>query len=111
MFRGFRIRLADLWQPDVMQLAHHYFENGISYFPRAASTCISFGCANGEVALFVAHTTFLRWSTIQDTVFIDPDDGVTKIWSESNVSEGFDMALRLQVRQPCSRVRSFLIVL
>jgi cellulose synthase/poly-beta-1,6-N-acetylglucosamine synthase-like glycosyltransferase len=31
-------------------------------------------------------------------VFVDPDDGLEKIWSESNVSEDFDMALRLQMR-------------
>lgn len=55
------------------------------------------GCANGEVAPFVGHNAFLRWSAIQDAAFIDPDDGLKKIWSESNVSEDFDMALRLQV--------------
>lgn len=56
------------------------------------------GCANGEVAAFVGHNAFLRWSAIQDAAFIDPDDGVKKIWSESNVSEDFDMALRLQLK-------------
>lgn len=56
------------------------------------------GCANGEVAPFVGHNAFLRWSALQDAAFIDPDDGLKKIWSESNVSEDFDMALRLQVR-------------
>lgn len=55
------------------------------------------GCANGEVAPFVGHNAFLRWSALQDAAFVDPDDGITKIWSESNVSEDFDMALRLQV--------------
>lgn len=55
-------------------------------------------CANGEVAPFVGHNAFLRWSAIQDAAFVDEDDGVKKIWSESNVSEDFDMALRLQVR-------------
>ena len=38
---------------------------------------------------------FLRWKAIQDAVFVDPVDGKQKIWSESNVSEDFDMALRL----------------
>jgi len=37
----------------------------------------------------------LRWKAIQDAVFVDPADGKEKIWSESNVSEDFDMALRL----------------
>ena len=54
-------------------------------------------CANGEVALFVGHNAFLRWLALQDVQFVDPDDGVSKIWSEDNVSEDFNMALRLQV--------------
>ena len=55
-------------------------------------------CANGEVAPFVGHNAFLRWSALQDAAFNDPgDDDRKKIWSETNVSEDFDMALRLQV--------------
>ena len=81
-----------------MQVAHHFFENGIAHFTRRINKCISLGCANGEVAPFVGHNAFLRWSAIQDAAFIDPVDHVKKVWSESNVSEDFDMALRLQVR-------------
>lgn len=82
-------------ESDVMQVAHHYFENGIAHFTRRINHAISFACANGEVAAFVGHNAFLRWSAIQDVSFIDPADGERKIWSESNVSEDFDMALRL----------------
>ncbi|KAK7015029.1 Glyco-trans-2-like domain-containing protein [Favolaschia claudopus] len=104
-------------ESDVMQVAHHYFENGISYFTRRINRCISMGegvwilssgynidvlcysaCANGEVAPFMGHNAFLRWRAIQDAAFIDPADGKEKIWSESNVSEDFDMALRLLLR-------------
>ncbi|EIW55944.1 uncharacterized protein TRAVEDRAFT_171869 [Trametes versicolor FP-101664 SS1] len=85
-------------ESDVMQVAHHYFENGIAYFTRRINRCISFACANGEVAPFVGHNAFLRWRALQDAAFIDPADGHEKIWSESNVSEDFDMALRLQMR-------------
>ncbi|EJF59433.1 hypothetical protein DICSQDRAFT_181943 [Dichomitus squalens LYAD-421 SS1] len=84
-------------ESDVMQVAHHYFENGIAHFTRRINKCISMGCANGEVAPFVGHNAFLRWSALQDAAFIDPADGKKKIWSESNVSEDFDMALRLQL--------------
>ncbi|KAK7467308.1 hypothetical protein VKT23_004365 [Stygiomarasmius scandens] len=82
-------------ESDVMQVAHHYFENGIAYFTRRINRCISMACANGEVAPFVGHNAFLRWKAIQDAAFTDPADGKEKIWSESNVSEDFDMALRL----------------
>ncbi|KAF6752647.1 glycosyl transferase family group 2-domain-containing protein [Ephemerocybe angulata] len=85
-------------ESDVMQVANHYFENGIAYFTKRINRCISIGCANGEVAPFVGHNAFLRWSALQEAAFVDPDDGVTKIWSESNVSEDFDMALRLQLK-------------
>lgn len=30
------------WYVDVMQVAHHYFENGIAYFTRRINKCISF---------------------------------------------------------------------
>jgi cellulose synthase/poly-beta-1,6-N-acetylglucosamine synthase-like glycosyltransferase len=85
-------------ESDVMQVAHHYFENGIAYFTRRINKCISMACANGEVAPFVGHNAFLRWQALQDAAFVDPTDGKQKIWSESNVSEDFDMALRLQLR-------------
>ncbi|KIP01700.1 hypothetical protein PHLGIDRAFT_26915 [Phlebiopsis gigantea 11061_1 CR5-6] len=85
-------------ESDVMQVAHHYFENGIAHFTRRINKCISLGCANGEVAPFVGHNAFLRWSALQDAAFVDPADGVRKIWSETNVSEDFDMALRLQLK-------------
>ncbi|CCM00464.1 uncharacterized protein FIBRA_02497 [Fibroporia radiculosa] len=85
-------------ESDVMQVAHHYWENGIAYFTRRINKCISYTCANGEVAPFVGHNAFLRWRAVQDAAFIDPADGEEKIWSESNVSEDFDMAMRLQMR-------------
>lgn len=85
-------------ESDVMQVAHHYFENGIAYFTRRINRCISMACANGEVAPFMGHNAFLRWRAIQDAAFVDTADGREKIWSESNVSEDFDMALRLMMK-------------
>lgn len=84
-------------ESDVMQVSFNYFENGIAHFTRRVNKAISFAAANGEVAAFVGHNAFLRWSALQDVAFIDPADGERKIWSESNVSEDFDMALRLQL--------------
>ncbi|KAH9484535.1 hypothetical protein JR316_0004017 [Psilocybe cubensis] len=85
-------------ESDVMQVAHHYFENGITHFTRRINKCISLGCANGEVAPFVGHNAFLRWSAVQDAAFVDPADGKKKQWSEANVSEDFDLALRLLLK-------------
>lgn len=45
----------------------------------------------------MGHNAVLRWRAIQDAAaYTDPDDGQEKYWSESHVSEDFDMALRLQ---------------
>lgn len=44
---------------------------------------------------FVGHNAILRWSALQQVVYTD-EDGYEKFWSESHVSEDFDMALRLQ---------------
>ena len=80
-----------------MQVAHHYFENGIAHFTRRINKCISMACSNGEVAPFVGHNAFLRWAALQDAAFEDPAVNKKLIWSETNVSEDFDMALRLMV--------------
>jgi cellulose synthase/poly-beta-1,6-N-acetylglucosamine synthase-like glycosyltransferase len=85
-------------ESDVMQVSFNFFENGIAHFTRRINKCISMACANGEVAPFVGHNAFLRWSAIQDAAFIDVADNKRKMWSEANVSEDFDMALRLQMR-------------
>ena len=81
-----------------MQIAHHFFENGLAYFTRRMNKCISLACANGEMAPFVGHNAFLRWSAIQDAAFVDPADGTRKIWSDTCVSEDFDLALRVQLK-------------
>lgn len=61
---------------------------------RTATNVVNAGAANGEVAPFVGHNTFLRWKALQGAAFVDPADGQEKIWSKSNVSEDFDIAFR-----------------
>lgn len=82
----------------VMQVKHDYFENGITFFTNLIYTAIRFGVSSGDVAPFVGHNAILRWSALQTVAFRDEDDGKEKFWSESHVSEDFDMALRLQVQ-------------
>ncbi|KAH3910411.1 hypothetical protein HBI56_075860 [Parastagonospora nodorum] len=80
----------------VMQVVHTYFENGITFFTNLIYTAISYTVSNGDVAPFVGHNAILRWSAIQEVSYFD-EDGYEKFWSESHVSEDFDMSLRLQV--------------
>ncbi|KAJ1022854.1 hypothetical protein NDA13_004904 [Ustilago tritici] len=79
----------------VMIVSDSYFELGISFFTRLVNFAISYMVAAGDMAPFVGHNAILRWSAMQEASFIDPEDGIRKIWSESHVSEDFDMALRL----------------
>ena len=79
----------------VMQVVHTYFENGITFFTNLIYSAIRYTVSNGDVAPFVGHNAILRWSAIQQVSYQD-DDGYEKFWSESHVSEDFDMSLRLQ---------------
>ncbi|KAI9657583.1 MAG: hypothetical protein M1829_006891 [Trizodia sp. TS-e1964] len=79
----------------VMQVVNNYFENGITFFTNLIYTAIRYTVANGDVAPFVGHNAILRWSAIQQVSYVD-EDGYEKFWSESHVSEDFDMSLRLQ---------------
>lgn len=79
-----------------MQVANHFFENGIAHFIRSIQLSISFYCANGTSAPFVGHNAFLRWSALQDIMW--EEDGVKKIWSETHVSEDFAMSMALQLK-------------
>ncbi|KAH8661986.1 glycosyl transferase family group 2-domain-containing protein [Xylariales sp. PMI_506] len=79
----------------VMQVVHTYFENGITFFTNLIYSAIRYTVSNGDVAPFVGHNAILRWSAIQQVGYED-EDGYEKFWSESHVSEDFDMSLRLQ---------------
>ena len=78
----------------VMNVSDTFFEMGITFFTNLIYTAIRFAVANGDVAPFVGHNAVLRWAALQDISY--ETDGVEKFWSESTVSEDFDMALRLQ---------------
>ncbi|KAI9670489.1 MAG: hypothetical protein M1817_004356 [Caeruleum heppii] len=79
----------------VMKVTDTFFENGITFFTNLIYTAIKYSVANGDVVPFVGHNAILRWAALQEVVYED-EDGYEKFWSESHVSEDFDMALRLQ---------------
>ena len=78
-----------------MQVVNTYFEDGITFFTNLIYSAIRYTVSNGDVAPFVGHNAILRWSAIQQVSYED-EDGYEKFWSESHVSEDFDMSLRLQ---------------
>jgi hypothetical protein len=92
----------------VMQVSWDYFENGITYFTNLVYTAIRFSAGSGEVAPFVGHNAFLRWQAIQSVAY-PPEEGSDYwcFWSESHVSEDFDIALRLQIGGNVVRLASY----
>ncbi|KAH7093552.1 glycosyl transferase family group 2-domain-containing protein [Paraphoma chrysanthemicola] len=80
----------------VMNVTNSFFENGITFFTNMIYTMIKFAVANGDVAPFVGHNAIVRWSAIQEVAYECEYDHFEKFWSESTVSEDFDMSLRLQ---------------
>ncbi|KAL5606605.1 hypothetical protein BROUX41_003003 [Berkeleyomyces rouxiae] len=81
----------------VMVVSDSFFEYAVTWFTNMIYTAITTSVSGGDICPFVGHNAFLRWSAIQDAVaYVDEDDGREKYWSESHVSEDFDMAIRLQ---------------
>ncbi|KAK0335898.1 hypothetical protein LTR02_004293 [Friedmanniomyces endolithicus] len=80
----------------VMNVTDSFFERGITFFTNLVYTQIRYAISNGDVAPFVGHNAVLRWAAMQEIAYDDEDDLREKYWSESTVSEDFDMALRLQ---------------
>ncbi|TAQ86961.1 hypothetical protein B7494_g4718 [Chlorociboria aeruginascens] len=87
----------------VMQVANNVFENGITYFTNLIYISIQFAVGNGDCAPFVGHNSFLRWKAIQSVSYVE--DGKTIFWSE--VSEDFDMSLRLQMNKFIVRLATY----
>jgi cellulose synthase/poly-beta-1,6-N-acetylglucosamine synthase-like glycosyltransferase len=103
----------------VMQVVHDFFENAISkcfldamvltlaYFTQSIYFSLQFATSAGDTAAFVGHNAFLRWSALQEVAWFDDTDGKTKYWSESHVSEDFEMSLKLQTQGYISRYATY----
>lgn len=68
----------------------------VSWFTNLVYTAITFAVSTGDACPFVGHNALMRWSAIQAAAAFEDGDGYEKYWSESHVSEDFDMAIRLQ---------------
>lgn len=95
----------------VMNVTDSWFEKGITFFTNLVYTAIRYAVSNGDVAPFVGHNAFLRWTAVQDVAYVyaDINDGIVKekYWSEATVSEDFDMALRLQTQDYILRLAAY----
>lgn len=91
----------------VMQVSWDWFEHGIAYFTNLVYSSIRLAIGSGEAAPFVGHNAFIRWSAVQDVADPSDDEGYVRFWSENNVSEDFDMAIRLQINGYILRLASY----
>ncbi|KAK0664079.1 hypothetical protein DIS24_g683 [Lasiodiplodia hormozganensis] len=91
----------------ILQVVNNVFENGITYFTNLIYTSIQFAVGNGDCAPFVGHNTFIRWKAIQSISWFDEEDQMTKFWSDSHVSEDFDVSLRLQMNNFLVRLATY----
>ncbi|KAJ4292729.1 hypothetical protein N0V90_009392 [Kalmusia sp. IMI 367209] len=91
----------------VMQVSWDYFENAITFFTNMVYTAIRFSVGSGEVGPFVGHNAFLRWQAVQSVASPPEENDYVAFWSESHVSEDFDIALRLQVKGNIVRLASY----
>lgn len=91
----------------ILQVVSNVFENGITYFTNLIYTSIQFAVGNGDCAPFVGHNTFIRWKAIQSISWHDEEDQMTKFWSDSHVSEDFDVSLRLQMNNFVVRLATY----
>ncbi|ORY82428.1 glycosyl transferase family group 2-domain-containing protein [Protomyces lactucae-debilis] len=91
----------------VMQVVHDFFENAITYFTQSIYFSLQYATSAGDTAAFVGHNAFLRWSALQEVAWFDDTDGKTKYWSESHVSEDFEMSLKLQTQGYISRYATY----
>lgn len=67
----------------------------VTYFTDLIYSVIRYAVTNGDISPIVGHNVILRLSALQAVSYVD-EDGHGKIWSESHVSEYFEMPLRLQ---------------
>lgn len=84
-----------------------HLHSSVTWFTRLIYTAITFAVALGDACPFVGHNAILRWRALQDAASYTDEDGYEKFWSESHVSEDFDMALRLQVAGYSLRYASY----
>ena len=91
----------------VLQVSWDWFESGITYLTNLVYSSIRFAIGSGETAPFVGHNAFIRWRAVQDIADSPDNEGYVRFWSENNVSEDFDMALRLQIKGNIIRLASY----
>ncbi|KAJ8100763.1 glycosyl transferase family group 2-domain-containing protein [Lipomyces tetrasporus] len=89
----------------VMMVVNNYWENLIAWFTRLIYFAIQYATAAGDAAAFVGHNAFLRWSAVQEVAY--EEDGIIKYWSESHVSEDFEISLKLRCKGYTIRLAAY----
>lgn len=90
----------DFWENAISKLLYSClsFSNHVAYFTQCIYFSLQWATSAGDTAAFVGHNAFLRWSALQEVSTYDEASLMTKWWSESHVSEDFEMSLKLQCK-------------
>ncbi|KAJ3393300.1 hypothetical protein HDU92_007861 [Lobulomyces angularis] len=79
----------------VLYVTNNFWEKAIGHFTKMTYLNIRFMSACGDVCPFVGHNAFLRMDSLEEISTVD-SLGRIKYWSESHVSEDFEVSLKLQ---------------
>jgi membrane glycosyltransferase len=90
----------------VLQVGAAGFERCMTYFTRTIYTAMEWAVASGDDAPFLGHNAFIRWTSLRELSYTD-NDGEEKWWSESHVSEDFDLSIRLHVKGYVVRLATY----
>uniref|UniRef100_A0A7S0PX07 Glycosyltransferase 2-like domain-containing protein n=1 Tax=Asterionellopsis glacialis TaxID=33640 RepID=A0A7S0PX07_9STRA len=81
----------------VLRVGNNYWEEMLAHWTWTLyNLFIPMGTANGEPAPLVGHNATLNWRLVKEVSTFDEEVNYRKFWSESHVSEDFDLSLRLQ---------------
>ncbi|ORY80971.1 glycosyl transferase family group 2-domain-containing protein [Protomyces lactucae-debilis] len=91
---------------DALIVSGDFWEMGMAHFIRMVFFGIRYTVAGGDLAPFLGHNAFLRWSAVAE-VAREGLNGELHWWSEDHVSEDFELAMRLQTVGYSTRLASY----
>ncbi|CAK7225899.1 hypothetical protein SCUCBS95973_006018 [Sporothrix curviconia] len=84
----------------VMNVTTSFFEMGITFFTNLIYTAVRFAVANGDVAPFVGHNAFLRWSALQEISYQDGGDPIVEMQRKERAAKEAKRAARAENKAP-----------
>ncbi|ORY82425.1 glycosyl transferase family group 2-domain-containing protein [Protomyces lactucae-debilis] len=84
---------------------NNFWEMAMAHFTRSNYFGTRYVVASGDATPFFGHNAFLRWSAMDSIA--NTNSGERQWWSESHVSEDFEMSLKLQTSGYITRMAGY----